>query len=142
MDFLEILKNSSSLTEKSNKQKDKQKDKHKDKQIDKQIDKHKEKQIDKRQDDKKQKTSGDNIDNSGNIGNGSNFNSIGTYKNIKTGDFIKIIYQKDSILNYYKGYLGEIKEYRKEQDSAVIFLHAISTFRLIKFPITHFIKIN
>ena len=65
-------------------------------------------------------------------------NSISTYKNIKKGNFIKIIYQKNSVLNNYKGYIGEIKEYRKEQDSALIFLHAITSFRLIKFPITHF----
>jgi hypothetical protein len=74
--------------------------------------------------------------------NDINLNSISTYKNIKNGDFIKIIYQKNSLLNNYKGYIGEIKEYRKDQDSAIIFLHAITTFRLIKFPITHFIKIN
>lgn len=130
MDFLEILKNSSNLTEKSNKQKDKIK--------------------------QKQKTSNNlsnissnvnfsnNLNNDSNLNNGNNsqLNSISTYKNIKTGDFIKIIYQKNSTLNHYKGYIGEIKEYRKEQDSAVIFLHAISTFRLIRFPITHFIKNN
>lgn len=114
MDFLEILKNSSTVTEKSNKQKDKIKP--------------------------KQKTNNINLNNSSN--SDSQLNSISTYKNIKTGDFIKIIYQKNSVLNHYKGYIGEIKEYRKEQDSAVIFLHAISTFRLIRFPITHFIKIN
>lgn len=74
--------------------------------------------------------------------NDMHLNSISTYKNIKKGNFIKIIYQKNSLLNNYKGYIGEIKEYRKEQDSALIFLHAITTFRLIKFPITHFIKIN
>lgn len=70
--------------------------------------------------------------------NDMHLNSISTYKNIKKGNFIKIIYQKNSLLNNYKGYIGEIKEYRKEQDSALIFLHAITTFRLIKFPITHF----
>ena len=77
-----------------------------------------------------------------NYNDNSQLNTISTYKNIKKGDFIKIIYQKNSILNQYKGYFGEIKEYRKEQDSALIFLHAISAFQLIKFPITHFIKIN
>jgi hypothetical protein len=70
--------------------------------------------------------------------NDMHLNSISTYKNIKKGNFIKIIYQKNSVLNNYKGYIGEIKEYRKEQDSALIFLHAITSFRLIKFPITHF----
>lgn len=119
MDFLEILKNSSDLTEKANKQKDKIKQKQK-------------------------ISSNNNLDNNSDLNNSNNsqLNSNSTYKNIKTGDFIRIIYQKNSILNHYKGYIGEIKEYRKEQDSAVIFLHAISTFRLIRFPITHFIKIN
>lgn len=64
------------------------------------------------------------------------------YKNIKKGDLVKIIYIKDSILNTYKGYIGEIKEYRKDMDSAVIFLHCITSFTSIKFPIEHFIKIN
>jgi hypothetical protein len=69
-------------------------------------------------------------------------NSIDTYKNIKRGDFIKIIYQKNSILNCYKGYIGEIKEYRKEQTHALVFLHAINSTQFIKFPLTHFIKYN
>lgn len=116
MDFLEILKNSSNSTDDNIKQKDKQKPK-----------------ITKNYDNSQLNT---------NYNSNSQLNTISTYKNIKKGDFIKIIYQKNSILNQYKGYFGEIKEYRKEQDSALIFLHAISVYRLIKFPITHFIKIN
>lgn len=116
MDFLEILKNSSNSTDDNIKQKDKQKQK-----------------ITKNYDNSQLNT---------NYNSNSQLNTISTYKNIKKGDFIKIIYQKNSILNQYKGYFGEIKEYRKEQDSALIFLHAISVYRLIKFPITHFIKIN
>lgn len=64
------------------------------------------------------------------------------YKNIKRGDFVKIIYLKNSNLNIYKGYVGDIREYRKDQDSAIIFLHAISSNNKIRFPIEHFIKID
>ena len=76
MDFLEILKNSSDLTEKANKQKDKIKQKQK-------------------------ISSNNNLDNNSDLNNSSNsqLNSNSTYKNIKTGDFIRIIYQKNSILN-------------------------------------------
>ena len=119
MDFLEILKNSSNSTEKTSKQKDKIKQNPK---INKNID-----------------NVNNNINGNSQLNTNSQLNSISTYKNIKKGDFIKIIYQQNSILNQYKGYFGEIKEYRKEQDSAIIFLHAISVYRLIKFPITHFI---
>lgn len=69
-------------------------------------------------------------------------NSIDTYKNIKRGEFIKIIYQPNSNLNCYKGYIGEIKEYRKEQTHALVFLHAINSTQFIKFPLTHFVKYN
>jgi hypothetical protein len=126
MDFLEILKNSSNSTDDNIKQKDKQKPK-----------------ITKNYDNSQLNTNyNDNSQLNTNYNDNSQLNTISTYKNIKKGDFIKIIYQKNSILNQYKGYFGEIKEYRKEQDSALIFLHAISVYRLIKFPITHFIKIN
>ena len=64
------------------------------------------------------------------------------YKNIKRGDFVKIIYLKNSNLNIYKGYVGDVKEYIKDQDSAIIFLHAISSSNNIRFPIEHFIKID
>lgn len=119
MDFLEILKNSSNSNDNNIKQKNKNKPK---------ISKN-----------------NNNVNDNGNdklpLNTNSQLNTISTYKNIKKGDFIRIIYQENSILNHYKGYFGEIKEYRKEQDSALIFLHAISTFRLIKFPITHFVLV-
>lgn len=71
-----------------------------------------------------------------------NINTISTYKTINRGDFIKIIYQKNSPLNCYKGYIGEIKDYRKDQDYALIFLHAINSSQFIKVPLTHFIPYN
>ena len=67
---------------------------------------------------------------------------ITVYKNIKRGDFVKIIYLKNSNFNIYKGYVGDIREYRKDQNYAIIFLHAISSSNNIRFPIEHFIKID
>jgi hypothetical protein len=67
---------------------------------------------------------------------------ITLYKNIKRGDFVKIIYIKDSLLNSYKGYIGEIRDYKKDQEYALVFLHAISSQTVIKFPLQHFYKID
>jgi hypothetical protein len=61
------------------------------------------------------------------------------YKNIKRGDFVKIIRVKDSNLNVYKGYIGEIKDYKRDQDFAIVFLHSINNSPFVKFPIDHFI---
>jgi hypothetical protein len=61
------------------------------------------------------------------------------YKNIKRGDFIKIIGVKGSHLNSYKGYTGEIKDYKRDQDFALVFLHGINNVSIVKFPINHFI---
>lgn len=129
MNFLEILKNSSNTTDILKNSK------------------YKEKKQKVKQEEIKNKLQSDNLQSyklqsdNDNLNTIKDVNTINTYKNIKTGDFIKIIYQKNSLLNCYKGYVGEIKEYRKEQDSALIFLHAITTFKLIKFPITHFVKL-
>lgn len=63
-----------------------------------------------------------------------------SYKNLRKGNFVKIIGIKNSSLNVYKGYIGEIKDYKKDQDFAIIFLHAIQTnAHFVKFPINHFI---
>lgn len=64
------------------------------------------------------------------------------YQHIKSGDNIRMINIPNSILNCYKGYIGEIKEYKKGQSYALIFLYPINTYNLIKVPIEHFIKIN
>jgi len=61
------------------------------------------------------------------------------YKNIKKGDIVKIIGVKDSFLNIYKGYIGEIKDYKRDQDYALVFLHPIITSPIVKFPINHFV---
>lgn len=71
-----------------------------------------------------------------------NNEDITLYNNIQRGDFVKIIYLKGSPLNSYKGYIGEIRDYKKDQDSALVFLHAISSQCVVKFPLQHFYKIN
>jgi hypothetical protein len=70
----------------------------------------------------------------------NDLNDLSTLKNLKSGDFVKIIWQKGSPLNHYKGYYGEVKNYKKDQDHASIFLHAPSNLTILKFPLTHFIK--
>ena len=75
-----------------------------------------------------------------NVCTNSTINTVNTYKNIRRGEFVKIIYQPNSHLNCYKGYIGEIKEYRKNQDHALIFLHAINSSPFFKFSLSHFIK--
>jgi len=62
---------------------------------------------------------------------------VEVYRKFKKGDFVKIVYVKDSLLNYYKGYIGEIREYRQNQDFAIVFLHAINAVTYIKFPLGH-----
>ena len=62
------------------------------------------------------------------------------FTEFKKGDFIKIIYLKDSALNYYKGYFGEIKSYTKNSKNVYILLDAINSNRELEFPITHLIK--
>lgn len=64
------------------------------------------------------------------------------YKNIRRGDMVKIIGVKNSVLNSYKGYIGEIRDYKRDQDYALIFLHCINSHTIIKFPLTHFVKIS
>ena len=61
------------------------------------------------------------------------------YKNVKKGNMVRIIYNENSILNLYKGYIGEIRDYKKEQDFAIVFLHGINSQTFIKCPLQHFI---
>ncbi len=60
------------------------------------------------------------------------------YKNVKVGDSIRVIKYGNSHLNVYKGYIGEVKAYKEGQDYAMVFLHAIQSYNLIKMPIEHF----
>jgi hypothetical protein len=65
-----------------------------------------------------------------------------TYVEFKKGDFIKIVYVKDSKLNMYKGYFGEIRNYTRGASHAFVTLEAVNSKQEILFPITHFIKRN
>mgnify|MGYP000856562619 FL=1 len=67
---------------------------------------------------------------------------VEVYKNITKGDMVKIMGVKGSILNSYKGYIGEVRDYKRDKDSAMIFLHAITYPTTIKFPLYHFVKID
>lgn len=61
---------------------------------------------------------------------------------MRKGNYIKMIYKEKGGWNMYKGYIGEIRQYRKGQDFAMIILHAMANMKLMKVPIEHFIKID
>jgi len=58
------------------------------------------------------------------------------------GDMIKVVYKNDSMYNIYKGYIGEIKYYRKGSTTARIFLYPKIQYTEINLPLDHFIKLN
>lgn len=60
------------------------------------------------------------------------------YKNLRKGNMVKIIRLENSEFNYYKGYIGEVRDYKKNQNHASIFLHARNNNIIISFPLTHF----
>lgn len=62
-------------------------------------------------------------------------------EDFRKGDFIKIVFLKDSPLNQYKGYYGEIRHYKKGCNSCVL-LEGMNSNVLISFPNKHFIKRN
>lgn len=62
---------------------------------------------------------------------------LNIYKNLRKGNMIKIIRVENSELNYYKGYIGEVRDYKKDQTHALIFLHARNNNVSISFPLTH-----
>lgn len=64
-----------------------------------------------------------------------------TYEDIRPGTLVQIIRKPKSALNIYKGYIGEIKHFRKGQTQAIILLYAMAYPKCIKFPIDHFEKI-
>jgi hypothetical protein len=59
---------------------------------------------------------------------------------IKRGDVVRIVNVPNSKLNSYKGYIGEIRDYKRDQDFALVSLHAIIALPIIKFPLVHLIK--
>lgn len=68
----------------------------------------------------------------------SNSNSnLDIYKNLRKGNIVKVIRLENSELNYYKGYIGEVRDYKKDQNHALIFLHARNNNVVISFPLTH-----
>jgi hypothetical protein len=75
------------------------------------------------------------------IQNNNQYN-LSTYKNIRKGDFVKVIKLENSVLNHYKGYIGEIRDYKRDQSHALIFLHARNTNNYILFPLKHLEKYN
>lgn len=68
-------------------------------------------------------------------------NELNSYS-VKTGDFVKIVFKENSPLNIYKGYIGEIRDYRKGQQFAMVMLEAIVSKQIIKFSIDHFIHLQ
>lgn len=62
------------------------------------------------------------------------------YENFKKGDMIRVVKYKNSSLNYYKGYVGEIKVYRKGQEYAMVILHAQTNMQQIRMPLHHLEK--
>lgn len=62
--------------------------------------------------------------------------------NFRVGDTIQIVKVENSYLNHYKGYVGEIKEYRVGNTHALVVLHAMIHLRKIKFPIKHLVKLK
>jgi uncharacterized protein YaiL (DUF2058 family) len=63
--------------------------------------------------------------------------NLNIYKNLRKGNMVKIIRLQNSELNYYKGYIGEVRDYKKDQTHALIFLHAKNNNITISFPLTH-----
>ena len=60
----------------------------------------------------------------------------------KKGDLVKIVYLEGSVLNYFKGYNGEIKMYTKNAEFAYLNLEALNNTTPIRFPLIHFIPRN
>lgn len=60
---------------------------------------------------------------------------------LQKGDIVKIIKYQNSIYNYYKGYIGEIKEYNPYKNYVTVFLHSIYHFKLLQLHTDHVVKI-
>lgn len=68
-----------------------------------------------------------------------NYDPIKSSDSLKNGDTVVIIRKENSIYNYYKGYIGEIKKYNHLQDYINILLPDFTTITL---PRDHFEKYN
>lgn len=55
----------------------------------------------------------------------------------KIGDLIVIKRLENSMYNYYKGYIGEVKKIYGESDHMLIILEAINEYKILNIPITH-----
>ena len=72
----------------------------------------------------------------------SNLSPIIKHSNLKAGDPIKIIFYPNSEYNSYKGYSGEIKDYRKSQSFALVYVYTSTSTKQIRLPLEHFIKVE
>lgn len=64
------------------------------------------------------------------------------YKDIRVGEMIKVVRMEGGMFNCYKGYIGEVKDYKRGQDSALVVLNAINSPKLLRMPLDHFIKLQ
>lgn len=60
----------------------------------------------------------------------------------KRGDVIQIIRYKNSPYNMYKGYIGEVKDYKKGMDKISVYLYAMASYKLLILPLEHIHHFN
>ena len=63
------------------------------------------------------------------------------YSQLQKGNFVKIVKYKNSIYNYFKVYIGEIKEINHYQNYVVVFLHPTHNYKVLRLHIDHVIKL-
>ncbi len=61
---------------------------------------------------------------------------------LKRGMMVRVIYKENSILNYYKGYIGQIMSYNNRKKEARVSLHATVNFRILRFSVDHLILLH
>uniref|UniRef100_A0A6C0H6J7 KOW domain-containing protein n=1 Tax=viral metagenome TaxID=1070528 RepID=A0A6C0H6J7_9ZZZZ len=64
------------------------------------------------------------------------------YKNVHVGEMVKVVRLEGGLYNCYKGYIGEVKDYKLGQDSALVMLHAVNCPKVLRMPLEHFIKLH
>jgi hypothetical protein len=64
------------------------------------------------------------------------------YQNIRVGNRIKIVRLEGGNFNHYKGYIGEVKDYKKDHPTALIIVHAVNMPKLLRVPLEHFVIID